>query len=79
MGQTLEYTTCLKLGESQLGRLMRQFDLPARIRQLRRPGNGYRGGKPSGLPGNILKHQFYTEQPGERFLTDVIYVRYYDH
>ncbi|NLB31793.1 MAG: IS3 family transposase [Alcaligenaceae bacterium] len=78
IGEVLEAATGLKLGESQLGRLMRQFDLQARIRQPRRPGNGYRGGKPSGLPGNILNRQFHAEHPGERFLTDVTYVRYYE-
>lgn len=57
---------------------MRQFDLQARIRQPRRPSNGYQPGKLSGLPGNVLNRQFHAERPGERFLTDVTYVSYYE-
>lgn len=78
IGKILEEATGLRLGESQLGRLMRQFDLCARIRRPRRPSNGYRGGKVSGLPGNVLNREFHATHPGERFLTDVTYVRYYE-
>lgn len=78
LGAVLAATTGLQLGESQLGRLMRRFNLCSRIRQPRAPSNGYRGGKLSGLPGNVLNRQFCAEHPGERFLTDVTYVRYYE-
>lgn len=78
VGAVLAAKTGLQLGETQLGRLMKRFNLGARIRRPRRPSNGYRSGKISGLPGNLLKRKFYADRPGERFLTDVTYVRYYE-
>lgn len=78
MSAVLEAQHGLRLGQSQVGRLMRTFNLCARIRRARQPSNGYRTGRLSGLPGNRLNRRFQAEHPGEKFLTDVTYVRYYE-
>lgn len=57
---------------------MKRYGLNAQIRRARISGNGYKRNSIKGLPGNIIRRQFYAKQPGKRFLTDVTYVRYYE-
>lgn len=69
----------MTLGESQIGRLMRAYDVKAKIRQIRKARFVNKNIIREGLPGNLLNRQFYASQPREKLLTDVTYVPYYEN
>lgn len=78
MGEKLEEEFGIRIGECQIGRLMRANGLNARIRRIRtaKPcaGKAYQGQ----LPDNILARQFYADQPLQKMVTDVTYIPYYE-
>src|SRR5690606_8551036 len=78
MGALLQRRSGLVLGESQIGRLMRQYRLNARTRQIRKARYVNRNVKTHGLAGNVLNRQFYARGPGEKLVTDVTYIPYYE-
>ena len=69
----------MTLGESQIGRLMRAYDVKAKIRQIRKTRFVNKNILREGLPGNLLNRQFYASHPREKLLTDVTYVPYYEN
>jgi len=78
MGVLLQRRSGLVLGESQIGRLMRKYCLNARTRQIRKARYVNRHVQTQGLAANVLNRQFAAQRPGEKLLTDVTYVPYYE-
>lgn len=78
MGALLEQTQGIRLGQGQIGRLMKAFQLNAKIRQQRRTYQKSRGVQTEGLAPNILNRDFKASTPRSRFVTDVTYIPYYE-
>lgn len=57
---------------------MRQYCLNARTRQIRKARYANRNVKTHGLAGNLLNRQFSARRPGEKLVTDVTYIPYYE-
>ena len=68
----------VRIGECQAGRLMRQFGLKAKTRQIRKARMCTRKALKEGLPDNILDRNFICNVPRKHFVTDVTYIPYYE-
>ncbi len=79
MVSRLKQVNGITLGESQIGRLMRTYDVKAKIRQIRKTRFVNKNILREGLPGNLLNRQFHASRPREKLLTDVTYVPYYEN
>lgn len=78
MGVLLEQAQGLKLGQSQIGRLMKAFELNAKIRQQRKTYQKSCRVQTQGLAANVLNRDFSSASPRSKLVADVTYVPYYE-
>jgi putative transposase len=78
MGALLMKYYGLRLGESQIQRIMSSFALTAVTRQVRKAKPQAGKATNEELPANLLNRQFSADRPYQRMVTDVTYIPYFE-